>query len=100
VIITRRMSPLVQAMLAMGIVGAPPAVAEVAPVIRERQPPPPPPIAVDLPKPLVVPPRSELPTGTLPPRLPPPPPLPVVRADPAAKARRKAEKKARKKNRR
>lgn len=97
-IITRRMSPLVQAMLAMGIVGAAPAVAEVAPVIRERQPPPPP-IAVDLPKPLVVPPRSELPTGTLPPR-PPPPPLPVVRADPAAKARRKAEKKARRKNRR
>lgn len=52
----------------------------------------------DLPRPLVVPPRSEAPTGTGP--QPPAPALTVVRADPAAKKRRKEQRKARKKARR
>lgn len=47
---------------------------------------------IETPRPLVVPARSEEPTGTIP--RPPEPKAPVIRADPKAKARRKAEKKA------
>ena len=65
--------------------------------LQEGRVPAPPMEVVFQTKPLVVPARSLEPTGTVP--RPPPPPMPVVKADPKAKARRKAQKKARRKSR-